>query len=133
MNTLRAASSRILAYSSGQALRTYTRRAAYICPTCRDASAFARTRFVQRRSLATEVKSATSTSTFATIVHNPQKNEAGNVMQLEITKQAADQLHHIAERDKKPDTNLRVTVESGGCHGFQYLLDLTEDIADEDV
>jgi len=27
---------------------------------------------------------------------------------------------------------LRIVVEAGGCHGFQYLLDLTENIDPDD-
>ena len=37
-------------------------------------------------------------------------------------------------KDQNPDLALRVTVESGGCHGFQYLMSLTNanDISKED-
>lgn len=39
-------------------------------------------------------------------------------------------------KDANPDLALRVTVESGGCHGFQYLMSLTNTSAislDEDT
>lgn len=37
-------------------------------------------------------------------------------------------------KDSNPDLALRVTVESGGCHGFQYLMSLTKtsEISPED-
>lgn len=37
-------------------------------------------------------------------------------------------------KDANPDLALRVTVESGGCHGFQYLMSLTKtsEISSED-
>ncbi|KAI8377532.1 uncharacterized protein BYT42DRAFT_496895, partial [Radiomyces spectabilis] len=41
------------------------------------------------------------------------------------------QLKHIAERDNEPDQMLRIMVDSGGCHGYQNKLELTN-TADED-
>lgn len=35
-------------------------------------------------------------------------------------------LNAIAKSDNNPNTALRVSVESGGCHGFQYLMSLTD-------
>jgi Fe-S cluster assembly iron-binding protein IscA len=46
-------------------------------------------------------------------------------MTITITPRAAHRLQKISETDKNPDLALRVTVESGGCHGFQYLMSLT--------
>lgn len=45
-------------------------------------------------------------------------------MIVEITPRAAHRLTAIAESDKTPNLALRVAVESGGCHGFQYLMSL---------
>ena len=47
-------------------------------------------------------------------------------MSITITPRAAQRLQTISEKDSNPDLALRVTVESGGCHGFQYLMSLTK-------
>ncbi|KAI0448148.1 hypothetical protein F4803DRAFT_10909 [Xylaria telfairii] len=58
-------------------------------------------------------------------IHNPQTDEDGNDMLLEITPRAANRLSQIMSKDKNPYLALRIQVESGGCHGFQYLMSLT--------
>jgi Fe-S cluster assembly iron-binding protein IscA len=37
----------------------------------------------------------------------------------------AQRLKEIMAKDENPNLALRITVESGGCHGFQYLMSLT--------
>lgn len=46
-------------------------------------------------------------------------------LKIGITDRAMNKLVEIAQEDKNPDSALKISVESGGCHGFQYNLDLT--------
>jgi Fe-S cluster assembly iron-binding protein IscA len=57
---------------------------------------------------------------------NPQLSESGELLSIDITPRAAHRLQHIMDTDKNPALCLRITVESGGCHGFQYLMSLTD-------
>ncbi|KAI1871483.1 uncharacterized protein JN550_004477 [Neoarthrinium moseri] len=57
-------------------------------------------------------------------IHNPQVDEDGTEMVLEITPRAANRLTKIMTKDSNPHLALRVQVEAGGCHGFQYLMSL---------
>lgn len=47
-------------------------------------------------------------------------------MQIAISPRASNRLYAISSGDKNPSLALRVSIESGGCHGFQYLMDLTD-------
>ena len=53
---------------------------------------------------------------------------------VDITPRAAKRLQDIKTKDSNPELALRVEVQSGGCHGFQYLMSLTSlsDISAED-
>lgn len=46
-------------------------------------------------------------------------------LKIALTERASRKLCNIAKEDNNPDTALRIVVESGGCHGFQYNLNLT--------
>ncbi|KAK5734996.1 [4Fe-4S] proteins maturation [Elasticomyces elasticus] len=60
----------------------------------------------------------------AKAITNPRKDDDGNEMLITISPRAAHRLQAISEKDSNPDLALRVSVESGGCHGFQYLMSL---------
>ena len=51
---------------------------------------------------------------------------------LTLTPAAAKRVAWIAEKQGKPAL-LRLSVEGGGCSGFQYKFDLDEAVAEDDV
>lgn len=62
-----------------------------------------------------------------TTVLNPRTDEeTGEPMTISITPRATKRLSQIMAKDSNPHLCLRVTVESGGCHGFQYLMSLVD-------
>ena len=52
--------------------------------------------------------------------------------EIKVTERAARQIGEILRREP-PGTMLRVSVEGGGCSGFQYKFDMERDRAADDV
>ncbi|KAJ2931297.1 hypothetical protein H1R20_g5829, partial [Candolleomyces eurysporus] len=53
-------------------------------------------------------------------------------VKLVITDRAAEQLRSITARENNPDAALRIAVESGGCHGYQYKMELAKSRSPDD-
>jgi len=51
---------------------------------------------------------------------------------IDLSPAAAKRVAAIAERQGKPAI-LRLSVDGGGCAGFQYIFDLAEGVGGEDV
>ncbi|RMZ87547.1 hypothetical protein DV736_g5234, partial [Chaetothyriales sp. CBS 134916] len=78
--------------------------------------------------------SSTALRPATVVVKNPRVDEEGNDMIIDISERAAKRLRQITSAAPRrntlavapsgPDSHLRVTVTSGGCHGFQYLMSL---------
>jgi len=77
-----------------------------------------------RRTLATA--SDPSAARPAHPILNPRNDDSGNPMHISISPRASNRLHAISSGDNNPNLALRVSIESGGCHGFQYLMDLMD-------
>ncbi len=53
-------------------------------------------------------------------------------MSLNIDDSAVKRIKELRTLQGKDALKLRVTVEGGGCSGFQYKLELTEEIGEKD-
>ncbi len=51
---------------------------------------------------------------------------------LSVTANAVARVHKVREQKGNPKLNLRLTVEGGGCSGFQYIFKWDETVAPED-
>lgn len=62
----------------------------------------------------------------ATKIQNQQLSQYNNMpLQLALTQSAADKLTRLSKEENNPKLALRLEVSSGGCHGFQYDLKIT--------
>lgn len=52
---------------------------------------------------------------------------------LHISDSAAKRIAALQAKESKPGLMLRVTVEGGGCSGFQYKFDLDDKVNEDDI
>ncbi|KAI9026168.1 hypothetical protein DFJ74DRAFT_29208 [Hyaloraphidium curvatum] len=64
---------------------------------------------------------------------HPPPTPAAHAGKLLLTDRAARRIELLNEKDGRPDQALRVVVEPGGCHGFQYRLELDGRYYEDDV
>ncbi|CCG82467.1 Mitochondrial presequence protease [Taphrina deformans PYCC 5710] len=75
-----------------------------------------------------------TTDTHGQLITNVRKGDDGEILTIEITERAQRQLRTVLEKRKESDLALRLALESGGCHGYQYAITLTNEIeVEEDV
>ena len=80
----------------------------------------------------------TQTRPASTLIRKPEEPEEPEVYRdgeptIIATDRAVGQLQKVAEREKTELLALRVAVEPGGCHGYQYKMEITEEVEDDDL
>ena len=50
-----------------------------------------------------------------------------------FTESAANKVKALVEEEKNPNLKLRVSVDGGGCSGFQYAFAFDENVNDDDT
>lgn len=53
-------------------------------------------------------------------------------MSIHVDESAVKRIDELREAQDKPGLMLRIRVDGGGCSGFQYKLELTEESGDQD-
>lgn len=52
---------------------------------------------------------------------------------ISLTESAAERIDFLRQKRGQPDLMLRITVDGGGCAGFQYLFDFDTNQKPEDI
>jgi len=60
----------------------------------------------------------------------PKAIEGATVL---FTEAAANKVNALVEEEKNPNLKLRVSIDGGGCSGFQYGFAFDENVSDEDT
>lgn len=55
----------------------------------------------------------------------------GNILSLTISDAAAQRILYLKKQEKE-NTHLRISVTGGGCSGFQYILNLDNQVNSDD-
>ncbi|KDN37315.1 hypothetical protein K437DRAFT_251935 [Tilletiaria anomala UBC 951] len=77
------------------------------------------------------------TRSAVTLVRKPAEPEEPDVFKsgdpdIILTERAQEKLKQVSETEKNPNLALRIAVEPGGCHGYQYKMELTDEAEDDD-
>ncbi len=64
--------------------------------------------------------------------HHQSEAASSGVQALGLSPSAAARINVLKEKEGRPDARLRITVNGGGCSGFQYDMDFDESLGDDD-
>ncbi|KAI5986200.1 hypothetical protein EDD15DRAFT_2582040 [Pisolithus albus] len=88
---------------------------------------------IRTRLLSTQLPSVPASLAVVRTLPTPQELEEAELeadiipkdkVQVMLTDRAAQQLKSISSREGNSQAAVRISVESGGCHGFQYKIEL---------
>ncbi|KAJ5473924.1 hypothetical protein N7475_003490 [Penicillium sp. IBT 31633x] len=118
------------AFSNGEVVSRGPRTVATgVAPFKRSAPQFPVSRLIRQN----RACFSTSSIRLATkVTQNPRTGDDGESLMIAISPRAVERLREITDpssspsaiKEENPYHHLRITVTSGGCHGFQYMMSL---------